>query len=368
MLKGTIEYAPSTFEERGAAVAFTTPLLSQTRVRKGERSRLEVLIPSLSEGLGIYVVPWKAVPDMVPMTMHDRYLHEMIVKEDACSPHEIRRVTMKVARRGLAGPKAAQAARAALDEDEEQRTLTNYLLILAILKAAGMTSPDMLATDLDTDEGQRRTRDLMTRAATSLRLAPSVLYARLSELAEVVAPVGLVQSPKPGRLLRVFNELKGFRDSVEEWAKETYSDASPVASFCAEVAQHTIDIGDGVLKAFHGRIDAMGRLMQHWDGELAEVRGHAIRMSWLLDGWDYVINAWDASLAQDRQQQTLTVHELFRIIPLVPREESSRDMNGEAQKLLSVHRRSVRMLEDWRTGRMDLEAIRRIETVKARAA
>lgn len=368
MLKGTLEYAPSTFEERGAAVAFTTPLLSQTRVRRGQRSKLEVLIPSLSEGMGIYVVNWKAVPEMVSMTMHDRYLHELIIKEEACSPHEIRRATMKAARRGLAGPKAAQAARRALDEDEEQRTLTNYLLILAILKAAGMSSPEMLTSNLETEEGQKRTRALMARAAASLKLDPSVLYTRLADIAEVVGPVGLAQSPKPGRLLRCLNELKQFRESMENWAHDNPSDSASVATFCAEVAQHTIGIGDAVVGDFHKRIDAMGQLMREWDAQMGQIRMLAGRMSWLLDGWEYITGAWSTAQGESRHQQALTVNEIFRIIPLVPREETNRDLNTEAQKVLNKFRRSVRTLEDWRTGRMDLDAIRRIEAVKARAA
>ncbi len=367
MLKGAIEYAPSTFEERGAAVAFTTPLLSQTRVRRGERAKLEVLIPSLSQGMGIYVVAWKAVPEMVSMTMHDRYLHELIVKEESCSPHEIRRATLKAARRGLAGPQAAQAARRALDEDEEQGTLTHYLLILSILKAAGLESPDRLKAGLGTDEGQRLTRRLMTRAAESLRIDATVLYARLAEIATVVAPVGLAGSPKPGRLLRGLNDLRAFKQSIEDWSNEVRSDAAPVAAFCAEVAQHTIGIGEAVLADFHRRVDAIGPLMRDWETGIVRIRNHAIRMAWLLDGWTHITGAWDVALTEDRHQQAVTVNDLFRIIPLLPKKESGQDLVEDAKRVKSVHRRSVRTLEDWRTGQMDVDAIRRIEAVKARA-
>ncbi len=366
MMKGAIQYAPSTFEERGAAVAFTTPLLSQTRIRRGERAKLEVLIPSLSQGMGIYVVPWKSVPEMVSMTMHDRYLHELIVKEESCSPHEVRQATLRAARRGLAGPQAAQAARRALDEDEEQGTLTHYLLILSILKAVGLESSDTLKAGLGTDEGQRQTRELMGRAASSLRLDPTVLYARLAEIAAVASPVGLAGSPKPGRLLRCLNDLKGFKQSMDSWANEVPSDAAPVASFCAEVAQHTIGIGDGVLADFQRRIDAIGPLMRDWDAGIRRIREHAARMAWLLDGWSHVVGAWGVALTEDRHQQALTVNDLFRILPLLPRQESNRDLLGDSKQVQSVHRRSVRMLEDWRTGAMDIDTIRRIEAVKAR--
>lgn len=368
MMKGAIEYAPSTFEERGAAVAFTTPLLSQTRVRRGDRSKLEVLIPSLSQGMGIYVVSWKSVPEMVSMTMHDRYLHELIVREETCSPHEIRRATLRAARRGLAGPQAARAARRALGEDEEQGTLTHYLLILSILKAVGLESPDMLKAGLDTDEGQRLTRDLMTRAAGSLKLDAPVLYARLAEIAAVASPVGLERSPKPGRLRRCLDDLKAFKQGMEEWAREVPGDASSVASFCAEVAQHTIGIGDAVLADFHRRIDAIGPLMRDWDVGIFRIREQATRMAWLLDGWSHITGAWEVALTEDRHQQAVTVNDLFRILPLLPRQESSRDLMEDSKRVQSVHRRSVRMLEDWRTGAMDVDAIRRIEAVKARAS
>ncbi|MBK1840376.1 hypothetical protein JHL17_23515 [Azospirillum sp. YIM B02556] len=365
MLKGAIEYAPSTFEERGAAVAFTTPLLSQTRVRRGDRSKLEVLIPSLSQGLGIYVVAWRAVPDMVSMTMHDRYLHDLIVKEDACSPYEIRRATLKAARRGLAGPQAAQAARRVLEEDDEQGTLTHYLLILAILKAVGLESPEMLKAGIDTDEGQRLTRQLMTRAAESLRMDATLLYARLADVAAVAAPVGLARSPRTGRLARGLNDLKSFRDSMTAWAQDVPSDAGPVAEFCAAVAQHSIDIGDTVLGDFHRRIEAIGPLLRDWDDAFIRVRGQAARMAWLLDGWSHITGAWEVAQGEDRQQQAATVNDLFRILPLLPRREAGRDFVEDAKQVKVVHRRSVRMLEDWRMGRMDIDAIRRIESVKA---
>ncbi|SMH48119.1 hypothetical protein [Azospirillum agricola] len=366
-MKGAIEYAPSTFEERGAAVAFTTPLLSQTRVRRGERSKLEVLIPALSQGSGIYVVAWKSVPEMVAMTMHDRYLHELIVGEESCSPHEIRRATLRAARKGLAGPQAAQAARRALDEDEEQGTLTHYLLILAILKAVGLESPEMLKAGIGTEEGQRLTRQLMTRAAGSLTLDATVLYTRLAEIAAVVSPVGLAQSPKPGRLLRCLNDLKSFRQAMQDWAREVPSDTSPVAVFCAEVAQHTIGIGDAVLADFHRRIEAIGPLMRGWDMEIVRIRDHATRMAWLLDGWSHITGAWELAQGEDRHHQAVAINELFRILPLLPRAESGRDLMADSRRVQSVQRRSVRMLEDWRTGVMDVEAIRRIETLKARA-
>ncbi|WP_029008380.1 hypothetical protein [Azospirillum halopraeferens] len=368
-MKGsTIIYAPSTFEERGTAVAFTTPLLSQTRVRMDDRRRLEVLIPSFSEGKGIYVVPWKAVPDMVSMTVHDRFLHEQIVRSGGCSPQDIRKATLRAARSGLAGPDAVQAARAALAMDEEHRTLTNFLLMVEVLRTAGMTPRELLRTDLDSREGSALARSFMTKAAAALRLEPAELFARVSEMADAMSPVGLIQAPEPGRLRRRMRMVAEFRDSIAEWSRESLTDAAPVAAFCADVATHTLEIGERVLADFDRRAGAIGAAIRDWDAQVDTVHGLAARLAWLVDGWDYIVRAWDQARSRDQHEQSMEVAEIFRILPLVPRCESDHDHAAAAGDVLVRHRRSVRAYEDWRTGVLDVELVRRIERIKARAA
>src|SRR5690348_16611464 len=100
-MKAASLYAASTFEERGTAVPFTTPLLAQTRVRKGDRSHLEVLVPNLAASRGTYVIPWKSAPEVITMTVHDRTLHAEILSADGCSPDDIRTAALKVAGTGL---------------------------------------------------------------------------------------------------------------------------------------------------------------------------------------------------------------------------------------------------------------------------
>ena len=113
-------------------------------------------------------------------------------------------------------------------------------------------------------------------------------------------------------------------------------------------------------------MEAIGPLMRDWDIEILRVRAQAGRMAWLLDGWSHITGAWEVAQAEDHHQQAATVNDLFRILPLLPRKETSRDFVEDAKQVKQAHRRSDRMLEDWRTGQMDIDAIRRIEAVKAR--
>jgi hypothetical protein len=371
-MKGTIIYAPATFEERGVAVGFTTPLLSQTRVRKDERGRLEVLIPSFAEGKGIYVVAWKAVPQMVSMTVHDRFLHDAIARTASgpggCSPLDIRAAMLKTASGGLAGPQAVRMARELLAEDERQRVLVNYLLLVEILRAAGLSSMDLIRSGLDNSEVQKMTRELMGRAAKALHLKPEELYARTAELAETVTSLGLPQSPEPGRQRRLVKDLTAFAASMGVWANDSPTETAAIAGFCGQVANHTLSIARKAVAEIDERLMAIGPALKAWDPTMAAIRTGTQRISWLVDGWDFVVGAWRDALTRERQDQIMTVNEIFRILPLIPASESQHRHSDDARDVMHAHRRSVRAYEDWRTGALDVDLVCRIEHIKAVAA
>jgi len=363
---GAITYAPSNFEERGAAVAFTTPLLSQTRVRRGDRSRLEVLIPSFSDGNGTYVVPWRSVPEVVPMTVHDRFLHSLIDREGAAGPEDVRNAVLRAARGGLAGPRSAAAARAALGEDEEARTITNFLLIVEVLRATGLDPREIVRAGLHSHEGERLTRGHMNDAAQALGIGAEELYKRIAEMADVIHPVGMPNAPRPGRLRRALADIAEFRERAEEWSRVDGSEMAPVAEFCAKVAEDTRRLGTEALGEFDGRVGALGNVLREWKPEMRAVRRIVARLTWLVDGWGHIAGVWRDAAEQDARDRRGAMSEIFRILPLIPKNEGDRGHVERASEVLSRRRRTVRVYEDWRTGRSDVDLIRRIERMKAR--
>jgi len=60
------------------------------RIRGPEIKKAEILVPGLSGGKGTYVIPWKSVPEMFKLTVHDRALHEAIGEAPTFSPRQIR--------------------------------------------------------------------------------------------------------------------------------------------------------------------------------------------------------------------------------------------------------------------------------------
>ena len=372
-MRAISNHSPSTFEDRGAAVAFTTPLLAQTRVRRGERNQLEVLVPGLAEGRSLYVIPWRALPLAFPMTVHDRMLQDLIATGNGCSPEDIRKAVLEAAKAGLAGIEAVEQAEATLNADAEQRMLINFQLIAAMLQAVGLDTADLLRGGLTSAEGQAATRVMMGRAAQRLALEPQQLYANVAGLATVLEPIGMApggasRNARPGRLRRLAAELEDFRRSILDWATGNVSEAAPIAIFCGEVAEHTLILVRQVLSDIDQSVAGFEALLREWDRASGSLRQGATRLSWLVDGWEFVISSWRAARDRDRYAQDMTVHEIFRVLPLLPREETSDNHAVMADHIMSSNRRSVRAYVDWRSGQLDVDLVARIESIKARTA
>lgn len=368
MKGGKLTYAPTTFAERGAAVPFTTPVLSQTRVRPGERHSLEILAPSFSEGKGIYVIPWRMAPEMVSMTVHDRFLHQVIEADGAVTPQAVRAASLKAARNGLAGPEAARAARAALAQDEEYRGITHFLLLIELMRAAGHDSLEALRESFGAPDGKAVVKRYINAAAARLKLEPRALYDRLEEVSGVMSPIGLAHAPQPGRLRLRLAELDLFAGDMAEWAGADLSDAGPVGVFCAGVARQTHSLGQGLLREFDRRARSVGKIMRDWDGQAAEISALAERLVWLTDGWEFIAASWREAAKRGRQDQQMTVSEIFRVLPLVPRDESEFRQADDACAVMKGHRRAVKAYEDWRSGALDVDLVHRIEKARALAA
>ena len=367
-MRSLTNFAPSTFEERGAAVAFATPVLAQTRVRRDERDQLEVLIPNLSEGRGVYVVGWKGLPLAFPMTVHDAALQDLIATGGGCSPDDIRKATLETARLGLAGPDAQEAAEAALKDEEEQRLIINFQLITEVLKAVGLESADILRAGLASAEGQRLTRTYMVRAGQHMGIEPTELYLRVAELATAMEPVGLASSPRPARLRRLMGELQRLRESIDDWALDNPSETAPIGRFCAEVAEHTLNRVRTVAGRLDGAVAAFEALLRRWDVQRPLVRGACTRLSWLLDGWEFITLLWADAQGRGRHEQERAVQEIFRVLPLLPRDEDKDDLALAAGRVFAMNRKAVRAYVDWRTGQLDTDLVMRIETLKGRVA
>ena len=132
----TEAYKPASFAERGVAVPFTTPRLAGARVRAAERTGTEFIVPNPSGGRGVYIMPWTGIASLCRPTLHDKVLSTRIAVLRGVTPATIRRVARAIAGEGLAGEDAMEAARLAADTDQNDRLVTNFLLLMALIEQA----------------------------------------------------------------------------------------------------------------------------------------------------------------------------------------------------------------------------------------
>jgi len=90
------------------------------------------------------------VPDIAALTTHDVMLYEEVSAKRVLNPYDMRLAALGVAKTGLAGPKAAEAATAALIENEKFKALNQLMLILRVIEETGISTAKSLAREIAT--------------------------------------------------------------------------------------------------------------------------------------------------------------------------------------------------------------------------
>jgi hypothetical protein len=364
-LQSARKFLPSTFEERGIAVPFTTPLLAHSRVRKNYRSQLELSIPNFAGVEGNYVMPWKAVCDLVEPTLHDKLLFEHVIDNNVTTPHAMRLAALTVASTGIAGPEVADAAKKAIALDEESRALHQVVLILRLLEETSKGSAIDLR-EIGSADRQDYVRKALARISTELGMATDALDVRITELTQMTYPIGAEWNPVEGRLRVQVRALAQFRDSIRTWGGDQVNDAGDRAVFSSEVADLTLATSNGLLRSFNEAIKSPYHLVSLWQKSTPELERVSSRLSWLLDGWDIVVQWWET--CKDDNERISTAEQMTPVLPLIPTNELETSAREAANGLIEKGRRWVRLNQDWSTGEVDVELIHRMETIKARAA
>jgi hypothetical protein len=348
-------------------VPFTTPLLSQARMRPGGDGRLECLLPGFSGGKGVYVVPWAGLPELLPLTLHDRTLYRAVAATEAKTPGAMRTAALEVAARGYAGPEAARRAREALERDQEHATLTQYLIILGLLGESGLAAADLLGEGLRGEEAKRRGKAAIAALASRIGISGDLLFARLEHCGERLSPIGLPHGPEPGRLRRLLGDLDRLRDDVTGWAAGEGTELAGLAGFVDACARHTLGIARSVLAEADAGLRSMRALIAD-DFALADrLVLSAERLSWLLDGWEHQAGLW-ARAGREADARREALCEMFRVLPVLPRQEVRPGMeDADPEGMERVQRRWVRAHHDWRSGSVDYGLVRRLESVRALA-
>jgi len=359
-------YHPTTFLERGVAVPFTTPRLGGTRARPAKKHCVELVVPNLSGGRGVYVMPWTSLTALCRPTLHDKVFSQRISSITNVTPNTIRQVARQIAAEGLAGEEAMEAARVATDADKGDRVVTNYRLLMTLVEqVVRRFSPPILtstvARGIDPAERARLAVDWI-----SPRLGQSTTWTAnaLEELADVMANIGVGSVGATGRTPRLTSLLRDVRASVSDWSgtQREEDQASYARMFCA-VADVTLTLAQSVVAKAQALPDNMIDLLRSWAADPDAVVELVGRPEWLLDGWEQICLVWNA--AQDDSERRAALAEIATLVPILPKEVNDWCSTSYEIDSLVRFRRLIRLNEDWFTGAMVFNLIARNEHFRA---
>ena len=373
----TLGYAPSTFLERGVVVPFTTPLLAGARVRPGERDRLELIVGNPSGARGVYILPWEGVFAICVPTVHDRLLNARVQGLRGVTPPAIRRLSLDAAQEGLAGRAAAAAAEAARLAEARLRTLTNFeLLLMLVRQVSGAASPPADSATGGAAGGaalEAQARRAVARVAPGLRRTPEAVATMLEELAELFAPLGVGAGAARARVPAHISALLAMRAGIaaalgeQTPGGETRGGAAtgnPDADLVMATADLTIACARATTADAMALLLDLPGLLRGWADAPDPIAARVARPDWLLDGWERICLLWQ----DDPAPRDSVFAELADLVPATPREAAdwvSLPVESSAGALR--HRRKVQRNEDWRTGASVQDLIARNEMLHARA-
>lgn len=367
MLARGADYMPVTFEDRGAAIGFTTPKLNQARIRQKEERSLELLVPDFADSGGTYVIPWKAVPNIVSMTLHDRELHKLISEKWCVTPRDVRRVQMDVGARGLAGPVMARACKQALGEDTRLGMAANFALIQKVFGFLGFETSELRASNFLTPQTQAHVKRAFQVLAKEISTTPAECYGAIAEQSASLAELGVPGADPPGRLRRLMAEMRSLSISLDGWSATTYSELRSKTTIVKAVLEQTLLVADFDLNRLDQRIAKISSFIKNWHRESREVQRLGLRLTWLLDGWDHIAASWEHAIACPDADPVETLNEIVRVLPRVPRKElEGIPQFAETPEKLTSNRR-VQSTQDWRTRSSDFELVQRLEAIKGAA-
>jgi len=358
------QFQPTKFEERGTAVAFTTPALSQARVRMDSRDQLELTVSAFSGVKGNYVIRWKDVPEIFSLTMHDRALQEAIFAGNSCLPPDVRRATLETAKTGLAGPEAQRSAEETITEDENELLLTRFYLFKSALEKLSDGQMNLHVSDFTASSGRERIKSGLADIAKRLGTNANELYARLEQWGQMIAPLGMPGTQKDCRVRRLVNGIGELSDNLNQWSMTDKSEAADLARGIAKVAAFTQDFAADLAVAAVRPVEYAERVLANWEKATASLQKDIERLYWTVDGWEFILLLWKDAQDRDRDDQRAAVTEIYRVLPIIPEKEALNRPNAQAMQ--ENTRMQVRALEGWNSGSLDIEMVRRVENVKRR--
>jgi len=358
-------HLPTTFQERGVAVPFETPAVRNARLRGENAKRREALLPGLSGGEGTYVVPFKALPDLVELTLYDRALFDAVAAEDdELAPMDMREIVLQVDAQGYAGVDRTKAAKQELAYADTVAIFNQCLLIVRALKLLADDSLDMDVKVLITPDGQKRAKEHFRGYAQQAGTSSDEIMRKLEQWARLIGTVGVRHAEHVGYLRRDQMRLTEMTEDLRAYIAKEPPEAQAMGRGIIEAADLASEIVDQEVEACWAYESAIARTLENAGPAMADLRKRIETISWVLDGWRRMMDAWDDSAESFRSQRRKVLEMIYENLPVLPKSILQRNQLEKASVIREQQKGWVKANTDWRTEELDDEMIGRLQSYK----
>ena len=314
---------PPDFAQRGVAVPFTTRLLFFARARRATDGTLEILVPGLAGGLKTCVIPQGKVGETLSMTVFDRALMEELSDISQILPATVEQAALSVGATGLGGSRLMRLARRRAEAERFGALTLEALLTNAVLAAFGESPID--ATYMELEDLRARSKAALERHADAFDAPVDAILSRLSQWAQILLPLGCEEADFTGPYRATLADMERLAAELSTWLIP-----EPVGP--AEMAQRIAVAARTTAAAAQTRIDRIDEYrdpvldsLRDWDAVWASLTAEVEMVSNIIDGWQRLVDKWDAVSRMDRIDQREVV-ELFALyLPVLPRKAVDRN-------------------------------------------
>jgi hypothetical protein len=205
-------------------------------------------------------------------------------------------------------------------------------------------------------------------------LPPTAAVEALEELAMAFETAGLRNNPTGARLPLLCAEIAEVVRQVVAWGDAGQEQERQAGKLLAQASELALRGARAALMAVYEQQRDLWALLHRWRVEPRDLLSLLERPEWLLDGWDLICALWrTAERTSGPAARRAAAFEMAGLVPVLPQEaqdwlgfDAPSDMDNACAKLRSF-RRTVRLHQDWMSGRM-MDLALRNEHVRALAA
>jgi hypothetical protein len=355
---------PATFQSRGVAIPFTTPLLAGARTRMGAGNVPELVVPNPSGGRGVYIVQWSGVRALCNPTVHDTMLFKRLAQCTRIDPSEVRDAALAVAAEGYAGQEAAAAAARTTEADRARRLRAHFQLLAALMQQVDPSSRGGPLPNGRTPEFDRRASAMLHRIAPAFGCPPAHLATGLDVLGAAFAPIGIVPEDQAGRTVRLLRKLDDTRNLVSRHLNAAPdNDVGGLGGAVAAGMNVAHATASAVLAATRASLADPAILLKRWVADPEQSAARVARCDWLLDGWEGVCLLWHAAACDATRRAA--VLEMAQILPVMPREIVEWTDCTVPETAMDPAALVVSHNDGWRRGAAGFALVQRNEALRA---